>query len=88
MGTTSWNIAASDAAPADQRQQQEEPSVQPPPSMISDSGSDPTLDVHGLQHELSAAADTFHLDHLDDDLEDQFPTYAPDYVQSPQFCLQ
>jgi hypothetical protein len=72
-------------APTDQQEQQA-PSRprQPPPSVVSVTASDPTMDVHGLQRELSAAADTFQLDHLDDDTDEQFPSYEPDYVQSVQ----
>jgi hypothetical protein len=48
--------------------------------MISDTGSDPTVGGHGLQQELTTAADTFQLDCLDD-IDNQFPSYEPDYLQ-------
>jgi hypothetical protein len=74
---------SSNLQPATTEQQQQAPTwSRPLPSLVSVSGSDPTLNVHGLQRELSAAADTFRLDHLDDDIQDQFPAYVPDYVLS------
>jgi hypothetical protein len=90
MENASSTIASSTSAPpsvssnlqlATTEQQQQAPTwARPLPSLVSVSGGDPTLNVHGLQRELSAAADTFQLDHLDDDIKDQFPANVPNYM--------
>jgi hypothetical protein len=57
---------------------------QRPATTVSLDPSDPAIELRDLQRDLSAAVDTFHLDHLDDG--DSFPTYdeaqQPDYIPS------
>jgi hypothetical protein len=51
-----------------------------PTTTVSLDPSDPEVELRGLQRDLSAAVDTFHLDHLDDG--ESFPTY--DATQEPE----
>jgi hypothetical protein len=59
--------------------------------VVSITASDASVNLPALQLELSAVeADTFHLDHLEDDM-DNFPTYGgaePDQVQSNPFGMR